>query len=245
MQSSSETILSRYWKKARSVKTGVNSNNFFEIFFLFYREIGLWRDSKWTAKVWLKYCPACLIYLLWEWWLESLLSLKRHGKWVVLGHCSHLSGECSAPLTLLKERWGTPILLSVFLVLGNVHTIYFEAGDPPSEEEFWWGGFWGDKIVISLITQLMCLLTSWSSLYCIFFSSLSGLAGSCSEVIWLYEIDTRFPIFAAELVLFWSGQEERSPKLLSFCSVINVLVWNCSSNLQFFKKRTLMLQKQL
>lgn len=135
-------ILSRFWKKTDIVETGINCNNFSETVTLFYRETGLWRDSKWTAKVWRKYCPACLIYLPWEWWLESLLSLKRQEKWVVLGHSNHLNGGCSAHPTLLKERWGTAILLSVFLVSRNGDTAYFEAGEPPSEEEFWWGGFW-------------------------------------------------------------------------------------------------------
>lgn len=33
-----------------------------------------------------------------------------------------------------------------------------------------------------------------------FFSYQSGLAGNCSEIIWLYENDMRLPIFAAELL---------------------------------------------
>lgn len=73
--------------------------------------------------MWHRCCPACLTFLLWEWWPGSLLSLKRPGKWVVLDRCSHLSGGCSALLTLLKERWEF-LFCSLYFLSWGMETLF-------------------------------------------------------------------------------------------------------------------------
>lgn len=70
-----------------------------------HRATGLWRDSRWTVRVWPRFCLVSPIFLLWAWWPGSPPSSRRRGRSAGRAPCSRRSGACCVRPTLPRERW--------------------------------------------------------------------------------------------------------------------------------------------
>lgn len=81
--------------------------------FSVHRATGLWKDSRWTVRASPRSCLVSPLFQPLAWWPGSRPSLRRPGR--LAGHalCSHPSGACCVPLTLLRERWAIYPLLTL------------------------------------------------------------------------------------------------------------------------------------
>ena len=93
-----------------------------------HRATGLWRDSRWTVRVWPRFCLVSPIFLLWAWWPGSPPSSRRRGRSAGRVPYSRRSGACCVHLTLPRERWAaaaTPDWASERIVpTAGVHVEY-------------------------------------------------------------------------------------------------------------------------
>lgn len=73
--------------------------------FSVHRATGLWKDSRWIVRVSPRSFLVSPLFQRLGWWPGSHPSLRRPGRLAVHALCSHPSGACCVPLTLLRERW--------------------------------------------------------------------------------------------------------------------------------------------
>jgi hypothetical protein len=63
-----------------------------------FDSVALWLDVCYTSSL------VCCMYPPWEWWLKSIVNLRRLKKWVARLRYAQVSEECCVPLILLREK---------------------------------------------------------------------------------------------------------------------------------------------